>query len=67
MSWNDPFFMAAGFRVRHKYKRRPGINTQTCVLCGCKRRKTTSGWQWLAGLPPKWMTVNPPCVEKVRP
>ena len=64
MSYDDRRFMAAGFRVRHKYRRR-GRGLGVCVRCGVKRRYRSSGWQWLlAGRGHSWMSTNPPCMHK---
>jgi len=76
MSYNDKDFMARGFRVRHKYKkRRWGCHTSTCELCGVKRRSTSSGWEYFDparqprpadGSKAKayWSSNNPPCVQR---
>ena len=67
MSYDDKSFMARGFRVRHKYKRRRGCYG-VCERCGVKRRSTSSGWEYQ--VPPErlgmksWTTSNPPCVKR---
>lgn len=73
MSWNDKFFMKCGLRVRHLYKRKRGCHP-VCVRCGIKRRRTTSGWEYLmhgareiqmvSGGRGGWVSINPPCVPK---
>lgn len=75
MSYDDKSFMAQGFRVRHKYKRRRKCHN-VCEFCGVKRRKTSSGWEYFDPArqptyansskkhPPYWTTANPPCVKR---
>jgi hypothetical protein len=63
VSYDDKNFLALGFRVRHKYARRPG-RLSKCVLCGVKRRQRSGGWEYL--LPDAtWTTSNPPCARKM--
>ena len=63
MSYDDKHFLEQGYRVRHKYKRGRG-NTRTCELCGCKRRRVSSGWEYLRKTTPGWTPSNPPCALK---
>lgn len=74
MSYNDRDFMARGFRVRHKYKRRRGCHG-VCERCGVKRRSTSSGWEYFdpatqpqpvdgSKAKPYWTSSNPPCVKR---
>lgn len=64
MSYDDKRFLEQGYRVRHKYKRGRG-NTRTCELCGCKRRRVSSGWEYLnAPGTLGWTMSNPPCALK---
>jgi hypothetical protein len=74
MSYDDKSLMQQGFRVRHKYKRRPHCHS-VCERCGVKRRKTSSGWEYFdpARQPqpidgskskPHWTSSNPPCVKR---
>ena len=69
MSYNDREFMRRGYRVRHKYGPRRRGRIAKCVRCGVKRRKTSSGWEYLLplqlGWPRRWGSSNPPCVPKV--
>lgn len=73
MSWNDRYFMERGLRVRHKYKRCRGCHA-VCIHCGVKRRRTTSGWEYISpgareivmvsGGRGGWMAINPPCAKR---
>jgi hypothetical protein len=77
MSYDDKSFMARGFRVRHKYKRRRKCHS-VCERCGVKRRSTSSGYEYFNPAqqptyappnhkkkhPPYWSSANPPCVKK---
>jgi hypothetical protein len=69
MSYDDKSFMARGFRVRHKYKRRRKCHG-VCERCGVKRRRVSSGWEYqlpqtyLSPTIKPWMMHNPPCVKK---
>ena len=69
MSSNDKDWMSRGYRVRHKYgPRRKGCLAR-CVLCGVKRRKVSSGWEYSTPIVsvsgrPMWTMENPPCVKK---
>ena len=76
MSWDDKYFMSIGKRVRHKYKRGRS-NTKTCELCGCKRKRVSSGYKYQVVITKgfdgrklrkpsvqPWSNNNPPCVDK---
>jgi len=74
MSYDDKSFMAQGFRVRHKYKKRRKCHG-VCERCGIKRRATSSGYEYFdphrqptcmnkQKHPPYWTASNPPCVKK---
>lgn len=70
MSYDDKRWMSDGYRVRHKYgPRRYGAKTVTCLLCGCKRRRTSGGWEYMRKtdghwIVPSWTSMNPPCAKK---
>jgi hypothetical protein len=79
MSYDDKYFLSVGRRVKHRYKHGKG-GTRTCALCGCKRRRKPSGYEYraqifaidLRGIKPDrptgkyraWSSMNPPCVMK---
>jgi hypothetical protein len=67
VSYADKEFMLRGLRVRHSYGRVRG-NTKTCVRCGTKRRRVSSGWEYqLVKGRPFWSGNNPPCSPRVKP
>jgi len=65
VSWSDEYFMERGYRVRHKYARGRG-NTRTCELCGCKRKRFSSGWRYRPKGVAEWHPANPPCARRTK-
>ena len=62
MSSDDKFYSQNGYRVRHAYKKARKSHP-VCVLCGVKRRKISSGWEYWKPNEKRWCINNPPCIK----
>lgn len=62
MSSDNKFYGTNGYRVKHTYKR-TGKSLPVCVLCGVKRRKVSSGWEYWRPNEKTWGMNNPPCIK----